>query len=257
MAASARVPGEDVTDATLRGDRGAAHARLMVEVRREGERSRPRSRRSTVDGHRRPLGRASGRGRHQSPPDLRGTAERLAAGRRPPPAARRPGRDRAAIRSSAWTSTARHRRRPAPSSSRIFADRFSADETRRATAGSSSPSFLGTSRCASSPGRRTRLADPRAAPSRVRGEDRRDEGSQEPLPWRHVGTEAGGGWALVIAMHGGGARRELNDQQWQSMFSAITRSIPRRAATSTWRCGRPTTHGTGSMTTRSARWSSG
>ena len=42
---------------------------------------------------------------------------------------------------------------------------------------------------------------------------------ESPYLWRHVGEKPKNGWALVIAMHGGGnAPKGVNDQQWHSMF---------------------------------------
>ncbi|WP_165222304.1 transglutaminase domain-containing protein [Aquisphaera insulae] len=48
-----------------------------------------------------------------------------------------------------------------------------------------------------------------------------------PYLWRHVGTKPEKGWALVIAMHGGGgAPKEVNDSQWKSMFERYYRDHP-------------------------------
>ena len=48
-----------------------------------------------------------------------------------------------------------------------------------------------------------------------------------PYLWRHVGEKPKNGWALVIAMHGGGgAPKELNDQQWHGMFDVYYRDHP-------------------------------
>ena len=48
-----------------------------------------------------------------------------------------------------------------------------------------------------------------------------------PYLWRHVGTKPPGGWALVIAMHGGGgAPKAVNDQQWHSMFERYYKEHP-------------------------------
>ncbi len=48
-----------------------------------------------------------------------------------------------------------------------------------------------------------------------------------PYLWRYVGTRQADGWGLVIAMHGGGnAPKEVNDQQWQHMFSTYYRDHP-------------------------------
>ena len=45
--------------------------------------------------------------------------------------------------------------------------------------------------------------------------------------WRHVGTKPTGGWGLVIAMHGGGnAPKDVNDREWQHMFSTYYKEHP-------------------------------
>lgn len=45
--------------------------------------------------------------------------------------------------------------------------------------------------------------------------------------WRHVGTKPEKGWALVIAMHGGGgAPSQVNDSQWHGMFERYYREHP-------------------------------
>lgn len=48
-----------------------------------------------------------------------------------------------------------------------------------------------------------------------------------PYRWRHVGEEPEGGWALVIAMHGGGGTAtHVNDAQWNSMFERYYNDHP-------------------------------
>ena len=48
-----------------------------------------------------------------------------------------------------------------------------------------------------------------------------------PYLWRHVGTKPKDGWALVIAMHGGGgAPKQVNDSQWESMFTRYYHDHP-------------------------------
>lgn len=48
-----------------------------------------------------------------------------------------------------------------------------------------------------------------------------------PYLWRHVGEKPKDGWALVIALHGGGgAPKEVNDRQWHAMFDAYYREHP-------------------------------
>ena len=48
-----------------------------------------------------------------------------------------------------------------------------------------------------------------------------------PYLWRHVGVKPVGGWGLVIAMHGGGgAPKEVNDGEWNYMFSTYYKEHP-------------------------------
>ncbi len=48
-----------------------------------------------------------------------------------------------------------------------------------------------------------------------------------PYLWRHVGEKPKDGWALVIAMHGGGnAPKAVNDSQWKSMFERYYKDHP-------------------------------
>jgi poly(3-hydroxybutyrate) depolymerase len=48
-----------------------------------------------------------------------------------------------------------------------------------------------------------------------------------PYLWRHVGEKPKDGWALVIAMHGGGgAPKRVNDSQWNGMFEQYYKDHP-------------------------------
>ena len=48
-----------------------------------------------------------------------------------------------------------------------------------------------------------------------------------PYLWRYVGAKPADGWALVIAMHGGGgAPKQVNDGEWNYMFSTYYREHP-------------------------------
>ena len=48
-----------------------------------------------------------------------------------------------------------------------------------------------------------------------------------PYLWRHVGEKPVGGWALVIAMHGGGSGpKEMNDGEWNYMFTTYYKEHP-------------------------------
>ncbi|MFO0909848.1 MAG: hypothetical protein U0794_16120 [Isosphaeraceae bacterium] len=77
-----------------------------------------------------------------------------------------------------------------------------------------------------------------------------------PYLWRHVGEKPAKGWALVIAMHGGGgAPRAVNDGQWKECLERYYRPHP-EAGGYVSPCVHPTTSGTAFTTTRSARSSS-
>ena len=48
-----------------------------------------------------------------------------------------------------------------------------------------------------------------------------------PYLWRHVGEKPAGGWGLALAMHGGGnAPKEVNDGEWEYMFSTYYKEHP-------------------------------
>ena len=48
-----------------------------------------------------------------------------------------------------------------------------------------------------------------------------------PYLWRTVGEKPKDGWAMVVAMHGGGATpKEVNDRSWQGMFERYYRDHP-------------------------------
>ncbi len=50
---------------------------------------------------------------------------------------------------------------------------------------------------------------------------------ESPYLWRHVGEKPKDGWALVIAMHGGGnAPKRVNDSQWTGMFERYYKEHP-------------------------------
>ena len=221
--------------ATRRGRRPRRRPRLMVEVREGGDR---------VEADVTTLDRATGTdrparqeprpaGRHEPPP--------LPAPRRPAsaswsspatatdaPHASRPSR---ATRSSASTSTARPRRRDREASSPpILADRFGPDDAKRDAAREApGRAALGSTRCASSPGTAYKASPPHE-PLRKEFDAKtgHDQGPQEPLPLAVTSARSrADGWALVIAMHGGGgAPKAVNDQQWQSMFERYYKDHP-------------------------------
>ncbi len=50
---------------------------------------------------------------------------------------------------------------------------------------------------------------------------------ESPYLWRHVGEKPKAGWALVIAMHGGGnGPKAMNDSQWKGMFEHYYKDHP-------------------------------
>ena len=123
--------------------------------------------------------------------------------------------------------------RPAPEETRtelarIFADRFGTDETRRATARKllaelpwdESMREIAWTAYKASPAHEPLRKEFEA--KTVATKDRKS-----PYLWRHVGEKPAEGWALVIAMHGGGgAPARVNDQQWRSMFERYYKPHP-------------------------------
>jgi len=221
---SDRVPGQDVTDHYARGGPAApASPKLMVEVRRGGER---------VEAEVTMLDRATGTSRRlgssfgpQVDLNRRLTCE-------PPPSRSvlviaRHGDD-ASVRAATVAADTVVRidvERPAPAEtraelSRIFADRFGTDEAKQATARTLLSELpwdelmreIAWAAYKASPAHESLRKEYEA--KTVATKDRKS-----PYLWRHVGTKPPEGWALVIAMHGGGGTaKEVNDQQWRSMF---------------------------------------
>ena len=226
-APSAKMPGEDVTDRYSRAKpKSPAPARLMVEVRRGGERVEAEV--TTLDrqtGASRRLGSSLGPAadinRHltcEAPPEAAlsssspGTTDEPRSGRecrrsrrygrshrpRSPGPRRHPGRARPSPRRSLWHRCDQERPRPRsswPSMPWVESLRELAWSAYKA-----SP--------AHEPLRREFEAKTVATKDR-----------KSPYLWRHVGQKPADGWALVIAMHGGGnAPASLNDQQWRGMF---------------------------------------
>jgi poly(3-hydroxybutyrate) depolymerase len=111
---------------------------------------------------------------------------------------------------------------------RILADRFSTEESRRATARKllaelpwdESMRALAWTAYKASP-----IHEPLRREFEAKTVSTKDRTS--PYLWRHVGTKPAAGWALVIAMHGGGgAPKRVNDQQWHSMFERYYKEHP-------------------------------
>ncbi len=110
----------------------------------------------------------------------------------------------------------------------LLADRFSGDparqeSARRALAG----------RPANAVGRERAWQAYKAAPAqaalRTEWEAKTVHTSDRvsPYQWRYVGTKPAAGWGLVIAMHGGGGTtKQVNDGEWNYMFSTYYRDHP-------------------------------
>ena len=234
LAQSARVPAEDVTERYTRGAKTTpptARPRLMVEVLREGRRVEAEV--TTVNrmtGDTRPLGTSLGPAadinRHL-------TCEAPLGGSLLVVARHQGGATVQPVTISGDTVIRVDLDRPASTEARaelarIFADRFSADESKRATArkllaelpwdesmrGLSWSAYKGSSQ-----------HDPLRREFEARTVATR--GRKSAYLWRHVGAKPAGGWALVIAMHGGGgAPQRVNDQQWHSMFERYYKDHP-------------------------------
>src|SRR5262249_13509455 len=123
--------------------------------------------------------------------------------------------------------------RPAPSETRaelarIFSDRFSSDESKRSTARkllAELPWDDSMRELAWSAYKGSSVHESLRREFEAKTVGTRDRKS--PFLWRHVGKKPPGGWALVIAMHGGGgAPKEVNDRQWHSMFERYYKEHP-------------------------------
>jgi poly(3-hydroxybutyrate) depolymerase len=111
---------------------------------------------------------------------------------------------------------------------RIFTDRFCGDESKRAMA-RKLLAELPWDESMREPAWAAYKASPAHEPLRREFEAKTVETKDRKSPylWRHVGQKPAAGWALVIAMHGGGgAPKRVNDQQWQSMFTKYYKERP-------------------------------
>jgi poly(3-hydroxybutyrate) depolymerase len=233
-AESERVPGEDVTDRYTRGTVAkapSARPRLMVEVSREGRRVEADV--TTVDrvtGTCRALGSSLGPtadiNRHltcEAPP---GGSLVIVARHQGIAAVR-------AVKVSGDTVVRVDLDRPAPSETRaelarIFSDRFSTEESKRSLARkllAELPWDDSLRELAWAAYRNSPIHEPLLREFEAKTVATRDRKS--PYLWRHVGQRPAGGWALFIAMHGGGgAPKEVNDQQWHRMFEQYYKEHP-------------------------------
>jgi hypothetical protein len=110
----------------------------------------------------------------------------------------------------------------------LLADRFSGDPARQATARKQL-----TGRTVDSRTRELAWKSYKASPTHaaLRAEWEKKTVSTpdrvSPYRWRTVGTKPAGGWGLVIAMHGGGgAPKQVNDSEWNYMFTTYYREHP-------------------------------
>jgi transglutaminase-like putative cysteine protease len=226
-ARSAITPGEDVTDRYSRGKPTTpATSRLMVEVRRGGDRVEAEV--TTLDrqtGASRRLGSSLG-----PTADLNHhlTCEAPASGGPLFIVARHDGR--AAIRTAnvagAGDTVIRiDLDRPVPDEARtelgrLLTDRMGADATKKAAAAkllAEVPWVESLRELAWSAYKASPIHEPLRRELDAKTVATQDRKS--PYLWRHVGQKPDDGWALVIAMHGGGnAPASLNDQQWRGMF---------------------------------------
>lgn len=233
-ASSAHVPAEDVTDRYTRGTVAAAPAspgRLMVEVRRRGQRVEAEV--MTLDpttGSSRALGKSLGPSadinRHLTC-EAPGLGSLLVVVRQGGGAAVRP------VTVQGDTVVRVDLDGPAPKEtraelSRIFADRFSADESKKANA-RKLLAELPWDDSMRELAWAAYKASPAHEPLRREFEEKtvKTKDRTSAYLWRHVGRKPPGGWALVIAMHGGGgAPKRVNDQQWHSMFERYYKEHP-------------------------------
>jgi transglutaminase-like putative cysteine protease len=225
-APSTKMPGEDVTDRYSQGkSKTTVPTRLMVEVRRGGDRVVADV--TTLDRHTgasRPVGASLGPqediNRHltcEAPPG----GSLFVVARYQGRAAVRA----ATIANSGDTVVRVDLDHPVPDDTRaelgrVLADRFGSDATKQGMAAKllaevqweESLRDLAWSSYKASPAH-----DPLRREFEAKTVATKDRKS--PYLWRHVGQKPADGWALVIAMHGGGnAPASLNDQQWRAMF---------------------------------------
>ncbi len=225
-APSVKMSGEDVTDRYSRGEsKTAATSRLMVEVRRGGNR---------LEADVTILDRQTGVSREVGPSlGPQADINRHLTCAAPPGGsvfvvARYQGRAAvraATVANSGDTVVSVDFDRPVADETRVelnrvLADRFGADATKDAAAAKllagvpwvESLRDLAWSAYKASPAHDSLRREFEA--KSVATKDRKS-----PYLWRHVGQKPADGWALVIAMHGGGnAPASLNDQQWRAMF---------------------------------------
>ncbi len=226
-ASSAKMPGEDVTDRYSRAKpESPATARLMVEVRRGGERVEAEV--VTLDrqtGASRRLGSSLGPAadinRHL-------TCEASAGGGSLFVVARHDGRAAilaANVAASGDTVVRVDLDRPVPDATRaevgrLLTERFATDATKKAAAAkvlAEMPWVESLRELAWSAYKASPAHEPLRREFEAKTVATKDRKS--PYLWRHVGQKPADGWALVIAMHGGGnAPASLNDQQWRGMF---------------------------------------
>ncbi len=228
---SDRIHGEDVSDRYTQGAKPSPSGRLMVEVRRGGNRVEAEV--AALDpstGTFRPLGTSFGPSadinRHltcEAPPKR----SLLVVVRDGNASAIRP------VTINGDTVVRVDLDRPSTRESRaamepILTDRFSGDEAHRETARkllSELPWDESIRELAWTAYKGSPIHEPLRREMEAKKVSTKDRTS--PYLWRHVGKKPKDGWALVIAMHGGGgAPQEVNDQQWHGMFEHYYKDHP-------------------------------
>jgi hypothetical protein len=111
---------------------------------------------------------------------------------------------------------------------RLLADRFGSDPARQAAAQTKLAALP-----ASASARALAWQSYKASPQHAKLAEEWQQKSvstadrTSPYLWRTVGTKPSDGWALVIAMHGGGGvPKELNDREWDYMYRAYYHEHP-------------------------------
>ena len=122
-------------------------------------------------------------------------------------------------------------RLPSPSESRLvalLADRFNPDAEKRKEANNKLAAFHATSEERAFAWEAYKVSpDHETLRSQFEKKIVATDDRTSAYLWRHVGTKPADGWALVIAMHGGGgAPKEVNDREWQYMYSTYYKEHP-------------------------------
>ncbi|RYG35141.1 hypothetical protein EON81_13600, partial [bacterium] len=111
--------------------------------------------------------------------------------------------------------------------SSLFAERFGADPAKAAAAGKLLESVDFTPANAEAAWKAFLATPDLAMKAEFDAKTVKTADRTSPYKWRTVGEKPKDGWGLVIAMHGGGnAPKEVNDGQWEGMFSSYYKDHP-------------------------------